>query len=78
MKTKVTLNDFVSGEEQITYLQVILSKKYANCVILKHSGTRKSTHGHKSELLKSEIMWKTFIGDGAGGALNGNMEREGP
>ena len=38
-KTKVTLNDCVGGEEQITSLQGILSNKYTNYVILKHLGT---------------------------------------
>jgi hypothetical protein len=64
----------VSGEEEIISLQVTLSKKYTNSVILKHLGTRKRTHGHKSELLKNEITWKIFIGDRAGRALIENMQ----
>jgi len=73
-KTKATLNDCVSGEELITSLQVILSKKYTNSVILKHSGKRKRTHGHKSELLKNEIIWEIFIGEGTRGALIENIQ----
>jgi hypothetical protein len=64
----------VGGE--ITSLQVILSKKYTNPIILKHLRKTKRTHGHKSELLKNEIqvVWKIFIGNGAEGALTENIQ----